>query len=95
MLDPQVNPEEIKSREMELGLRVGLLLLQLFPNGGATDIVFVVTVPHGSSQTHSVVRRNTGRTLPQHSVVLAAVRGSLGLPGWRLSRDFTFLFPRP
>ena len=43
VLDPQVNPEEIKSREVEvdLGLKVGLLLLQLFPNGGATDIVFV------------------------------------------------------
>ena len=25
---------------MELGLRAGLLSLQLFPNGGATDIVF-------------------------------------------------------
>ena len=36
-----VSPEEIKSREVELGWRVGLLLLQLFPNGGATDIVFV------------------------------------------------------
>ena len=34
-------PEEIKSREVVLGLRVGLLLLQLFPCGGATDIVFV------------------------------------------------------
>ena len=33
--------EEIKRREVELGLRVGLLLLRLFPNGGATDIVFV------------------------------------------------------
>ena len=41
MLDPQVSLEEIKSRELELGLRAGLLLLQLFPNGGATDIVFV------------------------------------------------------
>ena len=41
VLDPQVSPEEIKSREVELGLKVGLLLLQLFPNGGATDIVFV------------------------------------------------------
>ena len=30
MLDPQVSPEEIKSREVELGLRVGLLLHQLF-----------------------------------------------------------------
>ena len=41
MLDPQVSPEEIKSREVELGFRVGLLSLQSFPNGGATDIVFV------------------------------------------------------
>ena len=41
MLDPQVSPEEIKSREVELALRAGLLSLQLFPNGGATDIVFV------------------------------------------------------
>ena len=45
MLDTQVSPEEIKSREVELGLRDGLLSLQLFPNGGATDIVFV-TVLH-------------------------------------------------
>ena len=41
VLDPQVSPEEIKNREVDLGLRVGLLSLQLFPNGGATDIVFV------------------------------------------------------
>ena len=45
VLDPQVSPEQIKSREVELGLRAGLLLLQLFPNGGATNIVFV-TVRH-------------------------------------------------
>ena len=31
----------LKSREVGLGLRAGLLLLQLFPNGGAMDIVFV------------------------------------------------------
>ena len=42
MLDPQVSPEEIKSREVELGLSVGLLVLQLmFPDDGATDIVFM------------------------------------------------------
>ena len=40
VLDPQAGTEEIKSREVKLGLRAGLLLLQLFPNGGATDIVF-------------------------------------------------------
>ena len=33
VLDPQVSPEEIKSGEVELGLSVGLLSLQLFPNG--------------------------------------------------------------
>ena len=37
----EVIPEKIKTREVVLGLRVGLLLLQLFPNSGATDIVFV------------------------------------------------------
>ena len=39
----EASPEEIKSREVELGWRerVGLFLLQLFPNGGATDIVIV------------------------------------------------------
>ena len=42
VLDPQVSPEEIKNREVELSLSVGLLLLQLFPNGGATDIIFVI-----------------------------------------------------
>ena len=41
MLDPQVSQKEIKSRVVELGLNVGLLLLQFFPNGGDTDIVFV------------------------------------------------------
>ena len=37
---PSVSPEQIKCREVELGFRVGLLLLQLFPSGGATDNVF-------------------------------------------------------
>ena len=93
VLNPQVSPEKIKSREVELGLRVGLLLLQLFPNGGATDIVFVL---HSSWDSSGVVRwslRNAGRTLPLHSVVLAAVHGSLGLPGWRPFRGFTLLSP--
>ena len=56
VLDPQVSPEEIKRREVELGYRqrVVLLLLQLFPNGGATDIVFV-TVLHSSSDSNCVV----------------------------------------
>ena len=64
VLDAQVSQEEIKSREVELGLRVGLLSLQLFPNGGATDIV---TVLHSSWDSNCAVRwslRNAGRTLP-------------------------------
>ena len=52
VLDPQVSPEEIKSREVELGLKVGLLLHQLFrPSGGATEIVFVTLF--GDSSWHS------------------------------------------
>ena len=61
------SPEEVKSREVVLGYteRVGLLLLQFFPNGGATDIVFV-TVLHSSSDNNCVVLwslRNARRTL--------------------------------
>ena len=41
VLDHQISPEEMKSREIELGLKVGLLLPQLILNSGATDIVFV------------------------------------------------------
>ena len=39
----EASPEEIKSWEVSWARereRVGLLLLQLFPNAGATDIVF-------------------------------------------------------
>ena len=49
-----------------MGLRVGLSLLQLFPNGGATDIV-IVTVLHSTLDSNCVVRwslHNAGRTLP-------------------------------
>ena len=35
VLDPYVSPEETKSREMELGLKVGLLLPQLLLNSEA------------------------------------------------------------
>ena len=54
VLDPQVSPEEIKSREVELGLKIGLLLPQLFLNSSATDIVFV-TVLHSSWDSSCVV----------------------------------------
>ena len=39
--DPPVSPGEIKNRQVELGLRVRLLLLHFVPNSGAADIVFV------------------------------------------------------
>ena len=49
VLDPQVSPEEIKSREVELGLKVGLLLLQLFSSDRTAGIVSdFVTVLHSS-----------------------------------------------
>ena len=36
----EISPEEMKSREVEPGSRVGLLLLQLLLSSSATDIVF-------------------------------------------------------
>ena len=93
-LDPQFSPEEIPRREVELGLRVGLLLLQLFPNGGATDIVFVtlfrIAVGTAIAWYGSCCAMPGGHCL---MLILAAVHGSLGLPGWRLFRGFTLLSP--
>ena len=54
-LDPQVSPEEIKSREVELGLKVGLLLPQLFLDSCATDIVFV-SLFHTAVETAIILR---------------------------------------
>jgi len=45
----EVSLEEIKSREVELGWRVGLLLLQLFPNGGLTGIVTLFCIAVGTA----------------------------------------------
>ena len=68
VLDPQVSPEEIKSWEVELGLKAGLLLIQLFPNGVATDIVFVTQlIAHSSWDSNYVVHyllRSAKKTLP-------------------------------
>ena len=41
VLDPQVSPEEFKSRRWSWALKVELLMHQLFLNSGAMDIVFV------------------------------------------------------
>ena len=52
----EVSPEEIKSREVELGLRVGLLFfLQLFPNGECTDIVTLFCIAVGTAIAWCVV----------------------------------------
>ena len=46
VLDPQESPEEIKSRQAELGSESWTcLLLQLFLSSSATDIV-LATAPH-------------------------------------------------
>ena len=54
VLDPQVSSEETMSREVELGCGNWTFLHQLFPNSGATDIVFV-TVLHSSWDSNCVV----------------------------------------
>ena len=86
VLDPQVSPEETKNTEVELGLRVGLLLLQLLLNSSATDIV-IVTLLRRAVETaitwytscYAVARGHCLNIL----VVLAVVHGLLGLPGRR------------
>ena len=49
-LDPQVSPEEIRSREVELGCEswTSFELSKLFVNSSATDIVFVTLSKHSS-----------------------------------------------
>ena len=64
----EASPEEIKSGEVVLDWRerVGLLLLQLFPSGRITDIVFVAVL-RISWDSNCVVwwsLRSAGRTLP-------------------------------
>ena len=49
-LDPQVCPEEIMSREMELGCELDFFRFGLFLNSSATDIV-LVTLPCTSVET--------------------------------------------
>ena len=65
--------------------------LRLFPNGGATDIVFVALF---CIAVGPAIAWCGGRcAMPDGHcrnilLVLAAVHGSLGLPGWRLFRGF-------
>ena len=56
VLDPQVSPEEIKGREVEPGLKVGLLLLQLFPQRRSYGQCLCDSVPHSSWDSNCVVR---------------------------------------
>ena len=82
-LDPQVSPEEIMSREVELGceswtsFRFGLFL-----NSSATDIV-LVTPP--STAVETAIAQCTSRCAMARghrlntSIVLAAVHGLSGL----------------
>ena len=98
VLDPQVSTEEIKNREVELGLKARLLSLQLFPNAGATDIVFA-TALHSSWDSNCVVRYLVAAQCRADTAITFCCSGggprSLGLPGWRLSRGLTILSPFP
>ena len=51
--------------------KVGLLLLQLYPNGGATDIVFVTLFCIAVGTV--ILRGAVPGSLPEHFVVLAAL----------------------
>ena len=93
VLDPQVSPEEIKSREVELGLKVGLLLHQL---------LFFATVSHSSCVVRQLLRN--GEADPNTALKFCCSGGGprrLGLPGWRLRLNlhsfvpFPHLRPRP
>ena len=72
-------------------------MLHLFPNGGATDIVFVTVlrdIAVGRGAEVAAQCRTAGTALTDIlSVFLAAVHGSVGLPGWRLFGGFTLLSP--
>ena len=48
VLDPQVSPEEIKSREVELGLKVGLLFASVVFQQRKYGHCHCDSVPHSS-----------------------------------------------
>ena len=82
-LDPQVSPEEIKSREVELGYeKLDFFRFGLFLNSSATDIVLVTlsstAVDTGTAQCTSRFLMARGHRL-NTSIVLAAVHGLSGL----------------
>ena len=101
VLDPQVSPEEIKSREVELGLKFRLFCIsRCFPTAELRTLSLwpfrtaVGTVTAWYTSCCAMAKR----TMPQHFVVLAAVHGILGLPGWRLRlslHSFVPLAPVP
>ena len=98
-LDPQVSPEDIMSREVELS-KLDLFcfeLSKLFVNSGATDIVLVTL---SSTAVETAVAQCTSRSAMawghrlNTSIVLAAVSRSLRSfsDGFR-GRDFTLSSP--
>ena len=82
-LDPQVSPEEIKSREVKLGCeKLDFFRFGLFFNSSTTDIV-LVTLP--STAVKTAIARCASRWAMARghrlntSIVLAAVHGLSGL----------------
>ena len=53
-LGPQVSPEEIMSREVELGCE-SWISFELFLNSSATDIVLVTLPKHGTQNSNCAV----------------------------------------
>ena len=92
-LDLQASPEEIMSKEVELGCE-SWTSFELFLNSSATDIVFVTAQARQLKQqlrSAQVVGQWRGNT----SVVLAVVHGLSGLFGGIRGRAFTLSTPPP
>ena len=97
-LDPQVSPEEIMSREVELGCESDFFRFGLFLNSSATDIV-LVTLP--STAVETAIAQCTSRCSMARghrlntSIVLVAVHGFSGLFRAVSAVEPSFFHPPP
>ena len=101
MLDPEESPEEIKSREVELGSErwTNLCFSCSIHNSCATDIVFVTllrtAVKAAISGVHQFIASHWRGPHCLNVVVLAVVHGPLGFFEGRSARTSHSLFPPP
>ena len=100
-LDPQESPEEIKSREVELGSESWTSSVSVYYSTSVLRILslWLCSAQHLKQQLRStlVATQWRGDTALTFSVVLAAVHGLLGLPGRSAVEPSLFLlfYPSP